>query len=201
MRRRGRTRAGIAWLCFVMLTLLAPDAVAQNTPVPERYGGETQDYAAQFTDVIDQLNDFWSSSFADAGVQYRAPSVMTLDEPIVTACGDAGPGDFARYCPLDETIYYSPAAFATHRLRFGDFAPIVVMAHEWGHHVQSLLGIVPQPGNAFELQADCLAGAYASQAAQQGLLDPGDVTEAVATSANAGDPLGLPQDAPGAHGI
>ena len=73
---------------------------------------------------------------------------------------------------VDETIYYSPAAFATHRLRFGDFAPIVVMAHEWGHHVQSLLGIVPQPGNAFELQADCLAGAYASQPRSRGCSIP-----------------------------
>ena len=87
-----------------------------------------------------------------------------------------------------------------HNQRIGDFAPIVVTAHEWGHHIQSLLGIEPEPGNAFELQADCLAGAYASDAGQQGLLDPGDITEAVRSSAEAGDPVGLPQDAPGAHG-
>ena len=75
------------------------------------------------------------------------------------------------------------------------------MAHEWGHHLQTLLGIAPAPGNTFELQADCLAGAYASDAGQRGLLDPGDITEAVAMAATAGDPLGLPQDTPGAHGI
>ena len=83
-------------------------------------------------------------------------------------------------------------------VHIGDFAPIVVTAHEWGHHVQWLLGVVPEPGNAFELQADCLAGAYASDAGQQGLLDPGDITEAVASRRRHGDPLGLPQDAPGA---
>jgi hypothetical protein len=88
-----------------------------------------------------------------------------------------------------------------HRQRIGDFAPIVVMAHEWGHHVQALLGLAPARGNTVELHADCLAGAYASDAGQRGLLDPGDITEAVAMSAAAGDPLGLPQDTPGAHGI
>jgi predicted metalloprotease len=107
----------------------------------------------------------------------------------------------AFYCPPEEVIYYAPAGLATHRRRIGDFAPIVVMAHEWGHHLQTLLGTAPSPGNTFELQADCRAGAYASDAGQRGLLDPGDITEAVAMSATAGDPLGLPQDTPGAHGI
>jgi predicted metalloprotease len=107
----------------------------------------------------------------------------------------------AFYCPAEEAIYYAPAGLAAHRRRIGDFAPIVVLAHEWGHHLQTLLGITPAPGNTFELHADCLAGAYASDAGQRGLLDPGDITEAVAMSAAAGDPLGLPQDTPGAHGI
>jgi uncharacterized protein len=61
--------------------------------------------------------------------------------------------------------------------------------------------MAPSPGNTVELQADCLAGAYASDAGQRGLLDPGDITEAVAMAAPAGDPLGLPQDTLGAHGI
>jgi len=107
----------------------------------------------------------------------------------------------AFYCPAEEAIYSSPAGLKAHRRRIGDFAPIVVMAHEWGHHIQTLLGLAPSPGNVFELQADCLAGAYASDAGQRGLLDPGDITEAVTMAATAGDPLGLPQDTPGAHGI
>jgi predicted metalloprotease len=117
------------------------------------------------------------------------------------ACGAADPQRFAFYCAAEVAIYYAPTAFAEHRLRIGDFAPIVVMAHEWGHHVQLLLGMVPRPGNALELQADCLAGAYARDAERRGLLNPGDITEAVAIAATMGDPLGLPQDAPGAHGI
>jgi hypothetical protein len=147
------------------------------------------------------LDAFWSSNFAEAEAPYESPAVVPLEDFVLTGCGPAGPDDFAFYCPLDETIYYSPAGFTAHDQRIGDFAPIVVTAHEWGYHVQSLLGLGPEPGNAFELQADCLAGAYASDAGQQGLLDPGDLTEAVATSAVHADPLGLPQDAPGSHGI
>jgi predicted metalloprotease len=87
-----------------------------------------------------------------------------------------------------------------HRQRTGDFAPIVVLAHEWGHHIQTVCGIAPGSDNTFELQADCLAGAYTHDAGQRGVLDPGDITEAVVLAAAAGDPLGLPQDTPGAHG-
>jgi predicted metalloprotease len=64
-----------------------------------------------------------------------------------------------------------------------------------------MLGLAPRLGNSLELQADCLTGTYASNASQRGLLDPGDITEAVAMAATAGDPFGLPQDAPGTHGI
>lgn len=174
---------------------------AQGTPEPQRYHREDQGYASQFPEVLDQLDAFWSTNFEEAGTPYESPAVVPLEEVVVTACGPASPDDFAFYCARDETIYYSPAGFAAHNQRIGDFGPIVVTAHEWGHHIQSLLGIVLEPGNAFELQADCLAGAYASEAGQQGLLDPGDITEAVASSADAGDPIGLPQDAPGAHGI
>src|SRR5688572_19444853 len=104
------------------------------------------------------------------------------------------------YCPLDQTIYYAEAFFQDREAQVGDFAWKVVLAHEWGHHVQTLLGIEPEPGTTFELQADCLAGAYAQDAGTRGWLDPGDITEAVTGSAAAGDPLGLPQDRPGAHG-
>jgi predicted metalloprotease len=107
----------------------------------------------------------------------------------------------AFYSPTEETIYFSPVGLDAHRQRIDDFAPIVVMAHEWGHHLQMLLGVAPAEGNTFELHADCLAGAYTSDAGQRGLLDPGDITEAVAMAATAGDPLGLPWDTSGAHGV
>ena len=188
----------------ILLTILGPNvnliASAQGTPEPQRYGRASQGYASQFAEVLDQLDAFWMGNFEATGGTYRSPAVIPLEDLVITGCGPAGPEDFAFYCRNDETIYYSPAGFAEHERRFGDFAPIVVTAHEWGHHVQRLVGLTPEPGNAFELQADCLSGAYASDAGQQGLLDPGDITEAVISSADAGDSFGLPQDAPGAHG-
>jgi predicted metalloprotease len=174
---------------------------AEPTPTPRRDGGEERRYRVPFDEVVQELNAFWRSIVVEEGVTYRAPTVRTLDAPVVTACGPAGPEHFAFYCPAEEAIYYAPVGLDEHRQRIGDFAPIVVLAHEWGHHIQTLLGITPAAGNAFELQADCLAGAYASAAGRRGLLDPGDITEAVAMAAEAGDPLGLPQDAPGTHGI
>jgi predicted metalloprotease len=164
-------------------------------------GREGRGYKIPFPEVVHDLNAFWHRVFSEVGASYREPTVKTLEAPVVTACGPAGPEHLAFYCPGEEAIYLAPVGLDAHRRRIGDFAPIVVMAHEWGHHVQTLLGIAPAQGNTVELQADCLAGAYASDAGQRGLLDPGDITEAVAMAATAGDPLGLPQDTPGAHGI
>ena len=173
----------------------------QQMPVVPRHGDAGQRYTIPFPDVVHDLNAFWQRVFAAVGASYRAPTVKTLAAPVVTACGPASPEHLAFYCPAEEAIYYAPAGLDEHRRRIGDFAPIVVLAHEWGHHLQTLLSIAPRSGNAFELHADCLAGAYANDAGQRGLLDPGDITEAVAMAATAGDPLGLPQDSPGAHGI
>ena len=175
----------IVALLPVLLPLSMPAARAQDTPTPasQRYGSDRSGYAGEFTDVLAQLDIFWSDTFQDSGASYRSPNVVPLNDVIDTGCGPATPAEFAFYCPLDQTIYYSPTGFAAHDTRFGDYSPIVVMAHEWGHHVQTLFGLTPAPGNAFELQADCLSGAFASEAGQQGLLEPGDVTEAVTTSA------------------
>jgi hypothetical protein len=167
---------------------------------PPRGERQPRRYAIAFPGVARDLDAFWRNALAALGMGYRAPSLETLEGPTATACGPAGPGHLAFYCPAEEAVYVSPAWLNDRGQRIGDFAPVVVLAHEWGHHVQTLLGAAPGPGTASELQADCLAGAYAADAGRRGLLDPGDVTEAVALAAAVGDPLGLPQDAPGAHG-
>jgi predicted metalloprotease len=181
--------------------LCAGHETDRQTPAPPRDGRERQGYRMPFPEVVQDVNAFWQRAFAAVGAVYHAPSVTVLEAPVTTACGPGGPEDLAFYCPAEEAIYYAPAGLEVHRRRIGDFAPIVVMAHEWGHHLQTLLGLAPAHGNTFELQADCLAGTYAGDAGQRGLLDPGDITEAVAMAATAGDPLGLPQDTLGAHGI
>jgi len=144
------------------------------------------------------VDTFWARAFGGGDVPYAAPGFVGVDGPVATACGTGE--SLAFYCPLDQTIYYAPAFFADQEQGIGDFAWVVIVAHEWGHHVQTLLGIEPTPGPGFELQADCAAGAYTRDAATRGLLNDGDITEAVTSSASAGDPPWLPRDQLGAHG-
>src|SRR5215212_10008710 len=68
-------------------------ASAQGTPESQRYGGDSQGYASQFTEVIDQLDAFWSGNFAEAGAPYESPAVVPLEDGVITACGPAGPND------------------------------------------------------------------------------------------------------------
>ena len=162
---------------------------------PVDAGGRPVDHASA------DLNAFWQVAFSAAGRAYLPPGVVRLDGPRESACGVFTPErNPALYCRLDGSIYYADWFFADLETQFGNFAWVTVLAHEWGHHVQNSLGIAPGQNNAFELQADCLAGAYARDAATRELLDPGDLTEAVKTSAEHGDDPLWPQDRPGAHG-
>ena len=172
-------------LLAVLFALAAPAAVAAQ---------------ASADAVVADLDAFWAQTFAAAGRDYASPAVVALDAPTETACGTIdpawGPG---AYCGLDQTIYYSPAWLGDLSAAGHDFAWITVMAHEWGHHVQLQLGLLGYPDAATELQADCLAGAYAADAEARGLLTPGAVAEAISLSALSGDLGWLPRDAP-AHG-
>lgn len=178
--------------------------LAQVTPTPVaqdyRGAGEEFEYRGAFTDIALAINNHWSDVFRGSLVSYVSPSVIPLDRSLLTGCGRHGPEAAAFYCPLDRTIYLNPNFLAERERTVGDYAPIIVLAHEWGHHVQHLLLLVPGAGNEFELQADCLAGVYSRKAEDQNWLEPGDFLEALVMSESAGDPLSFPQDAPGAHG-
>lgn len=177
----------------------SPEFVAEQIA---RYspGGPLSGESGRVGGVIDDLDAFWSGAFAAARQFYDSPGVIEVTDPVDSACGTFAPGIGALYCFFDQTIFFESAFFAPFHENQGDFAWKVILAHEWGHHVQRMLDIWPTPGNAFELQADCLAGAYARDAGTRGWLNPGDVMEAVTSEASAGDPLWLPQDQLGAHG-
>lgn len=151
--------------------------------------------------VAADIDAYWRLAFDAANRPYVSPTVTPASGPVLTGCDVGDPSDGPFYCARDQTIYYTPAWFADAEQQVGDFAWITVLAHEWGHHIQYSLSIEHRAGNAYELQADCLAGAYAQDAGTRRLLDPGDITEAVAMSASAGDPVWLPQGEPGTHGI
>lgn len=161
--------------------------------------------------LVAHIDSFWARRFDEANQDYVPPTaVVPFAEPIVTACGRADPGkEAAFYCVIDEKIYYSVEFRDLIESRIGDFAWIIVIAHEWGHHVQAQLGFdlgvsldlsIAAAPIEFEQQADCLAGAYSVDAEMLGWLDPGDVDEALYMTEISGDPAGTSWSDPDAHG-
>ncbi len=154
------------------------------------------DDEAQFVGfVIDDVQDAWTQIFGDAGRTYEQTDVVLFEEATQTGCGtgQAATGPF--YCPRDRLVYIDLGFFKELQTRFGapgDFAEAYVIAHEVGHHVQTLLGISEQvksreDGIKLELQADCFAGVWGHAAEAEGLLERGDLEEGLGAAAAVGD--------------
>ena len=155
--------------------------------------------------VFDDVQVFWDDTFTRSDRTYDESTLVLFDQPISTGgCGAADPRVGPFYCPADESMYLELGFFRELEQRFGapgDFAQAYVIAHEVGHHVQKLLGLEgrlrdeqrkdPSRANElsvrFELQADCLAGVWGHSTAQRGLLERGDLEEALAAAAAVGD--------------
>lgn len=151
--------------------------------------------------VLADIDAFWAEEFAANGNDYYAAGKVPVSEVVYSSCGNFGPYDNpAAFCPPEDTVYYSIPLGSDIRTNIGDFAWITVLAHEWGHHVQLVLGIEPELTIDRELQADCFAGAYARRALQQGFLQEGDITEAMVINIMSGDPIEMEEMADGAHG-
>ncbi len=157
------------------------------------------------------VDAYWARVFDAVGQPYDSPNgVIAFDEPLVTACGRANPEEEAAfYCVVDEKIYYSQTFRDLIERQIGDFAWVVVVAHEWAHHIQGQLGYelgvspdssVATPPIGLEQQADCLAGAYSVDAETIGWLDVGDIQEALTMTEISGDPPGTAWNDPRAHG-
>lgn len=174
----------------------------------------TVDYETPYqTEMYQNIDMFWVQVFYNAGLEYRPPVDMVgvVVEPTRTGCGIEN--DITEmavyYCTLDETIYYDPAFRDGLVENFGDYAWEHVIAHEWGHHVQNLLGLTvtvdPElDGGHYtiehELQADCLAGMFGQDARARGIIRNRDLTEAIDVTGIAGDVTGTSWDDPSAHG-
>lgn len=156
--------------------------------------------------VLADTEDVWSALFKASGKPYPPPTLVLYSGAVQSACGfaEAAMGPF--YCPGDHKLYLDMRFFNDLAKRHdapGDFAQAYVVAHEVGHHVQTLLGISDKvnaarrraseaAGNALqvrmELQADCFAGVWAYHANQaRHVLEPGDLEEALAAAAGVGD--------------
>ena len=155
--------------------------------------------------VLGKTEDVWQEIFRQNGKQYREPTLVLFTDRVQSACGlgSAASGPF--YCPGDQKVYIDLAFYEELRRRFsspGDFAQAYVIAHEVGHHVQKLLGIsdrvdamqrrmseadVNKLSVRLELQADFFAGVFARYVQKQGLLEEGDIEEALHAATAIGD--------------
>jgi len=223
-RRMGRGGAGLGAIVNVVFRLLGLKGLLAIgvigiigwqmgliDPVALLSGGEVQEveYEASAEEqelfgfvevVLADTEDIWTREFQRVGQSYAKPALVVFRDRIATGCGtgDARMGPF--YCPRDQKIYIDLRFYNDLARQFdapGDFAQAYVIAHEVGHHVQTLLGISQKVAEMrgrpdyneysvrLELQADFLAGVWARQ--NQQYLDQGDIEEAFRAANQIGD--------------
>jgi predicted metalloprotease len=181
-------------------------------PSRQRTGAPKDQLGDFVAAVLGNTEDTWNKIFQDGGQQYRAPRLRLFAGSEQGGCGFAQAAMGPFYCPTDRRIYLDTSFFRDMRVRFKgcsgkacEFAEAYVIAHEVGHHVQNLLGILPKvqaeqqraAGNKLaanriqvrvELQADCFAGVWANHSDQRWkTIEPGDVEAALQTAAAIGD--------------
>ncbi|MBV2134863.1 zinc metallopeptidase [Pseudomonas sp. MAP12] len=182
--------------------------LAQQQPSGDSQPATAGDEHSEFVRaVLGDTEDTWQALFADAGEQYQAPKLVLFSGSVRSACGFASAAVGPFYCPGDRQVYLDLQFFDELAQRFaaaGDFAQAYVIAHEVGHHVQTLLGVsakvnaarqrgaTMQGANGLlvrqELQADCLAGVWAHHAQRRlDWLEPGDLEEALNAANAIGD--------------
>ena len=154
--------------------------------------------------VIGDLQKFWADDFGKAGRSYEPTQLVLFRQATPTGCGTGSAQTGPFYCPADRKVYVDLGFFRELATRFrapGDFAQAYVLAHEVGHHVQTLTGVGSQVDQAVrdnpdqrnplsvrqELQADCLAGVWAHSTYERGLLEQGDLEEGLTAAASVGD--------------
>ncbi|HFI0325813.1 TPA: neutral zinc metallopeptidase [Streptococcus suis] len=169
-------------------------------------GSSVSDADAEFmSKVLASTEDFWTQEFARNGLTYQAPTLVFYTDQTQTGCGTGSAQAGPFYCSADRKIYIDTSFYQELSNKYnaaGDFAMAYVIAHEVGHHVQNELGTLgayhqkraqlsDKEGNALnvrlELQADYYAGAWAKYVEGQGLLDIGDIEEAMNAAHAVGD--------------
>ncbi|MFC4683750.1 MULTISPECIES: neutral zinc metallopeptidase [unclassified Exiguobacterium] len=207
---------GFGLILVIVFTLLNggnPGDIVNNIGLgePEQSSGAYEGSAreeemADFVSVVlRDTEEVWTDIFAENGLTYREPTLVIYKDQVESACGIAGSAVGPFYCPGDQKLYIDLSFYDDLSQQFnapGDFAMAYVVAHEVGHHVQTLLGttdeIMPLRNEMsetqfnkylvrFELQADYYAGVWAHHAQGMGYLESGDVEEAMNAAHQIGD--------------
>jgi predicted metalloprotease len=218
----GRRGGGIGGIIGIIVILGLIWLLTGTNPIDMLTGGQTapattssesrplpaagEDELADFVGVVIKENeDLWTQVFAQNNIAYTVPAVVLFTGATDSGCGAASADTGPFYCPVDQKVYIDLSFYDQLRQQFGapgDFAQAYVLAHEVGHHVQNVLGVLPEfnrlrasmseeEANAYsvrvELQADCYAGIWANYVHQENLLDQGDVDEAINAAQQIGD--------------
>ncbi len=216
--RRVAVGGGLGAIAIAVIVLLLggnPEEVMQNIQTAPPAGQEQAQALSQedkelgeFVGVIlADTEDVWNQVFRQAGEQYREPKLVLFTNATESACGYAQSATGPFYCSGDEKVYIDLGFFQEMQQRLGargDFAWAYVIAHEVGHHVQNLLGVMQQANERMqrsssqeeanrilvrlELQADFLAGVWAHHAQRmKNLLEQGDIEEGLNAASSVGD--------------
>lgn len=223
--RRGMTSGkktllggGVLGIVILLLNTFGGEKAQMITPILEQFNqGNNQEPTEQraLTEEEKQTGDFaetvfaytedtWNTIFKENGMDYKEPRMVLFSNNVSTACGDATSASGPFYCPGDQKVYMDLEFFKELKTRFGaqggDFATAYVIAHEVGHHIQTLLGTSAkmreeQQGKSeaeanklsvcLELQADFYAGVWAHY--NQKYLEVGDIEEALSAAHAVGD--------------
>jgi uncharacterized protein len=186
-----------------ILNDLGATGTEQNVAYEET---EEEKELAEFVSVVlADTEEVWSSLFAEEGLTYKEPKLVLYSGSVQSACGAAGSAVGPFYCPGDQKLYIDLSFYQELQNKFqapGDFAMAYVIAHEVGHHVQTLLGTSGQVNELrqrlsqeefnkysvkLELQADYYAGVWAHHAQGMNLLEEGDLEEALTAASAVGD--------------
>ena len=201
----------ISWVLGINpLTLLTGGDIGMDGGAPQQQQTNNtapadDEMTAFVRTVLAETEDAWNGIFEASGRQYVEPKLVLFSGQVRSACGFASSATGPFYCPGDQRVYLDTAFFQEMKRQFGasgDFAEAYVIAHEVGHHVQNLLGILPKFNDArqrmseveanrmsvrVELQADCFAGVWGRFTDQRGILEQGDLEEALNAAQQIGD--------------
>ena len=184
--------------------------VNNSAPTEQRQLTQNELQIREFVRMLSKENNqTWEKIFAENGMQYREPKIVLFEQVTQSGCGTAQAEMGPFYCPADESVYLDMSFFGEMQQKFGakvtEFTIAYVMAHEIGHHVQTLLGTTQQVDKlrrsgqyseaemnrvsvATELQADFYAGLWAKQTNnRENFLEPGDIESAMEAAAAVGD--------------